>query len=426
MKLLWFSHFVPYPPAGGSHQRSFHLLRHVARACDTTLVAFNLRNEPAADLAGYAEELRRYCRQVEFWEMPVRWRGPRWWSLLAASALNDTPFVCRAFWSRRLEQRFRALLDAQPWTLLHFDSPDLGLYAAVSAGFRKVLTHHNCESAMAERRAENEREPVRRVFLRRQARKLAALEREVCPQFEVNLAVSPEDAQLLAERSPECHIHVVENGTDTDYFRPAAGSPEPDTLVFCGSLDWYPNVSGLEFFAERIWPQIIQARPGVRMRMVGRNPAPSLRRWAERDARVELIANPPDVRPAVSASSVFICPIRDGGGTRLKILDALAMGKPVVTTRIGCEGLGVEPGRDLLLADSPEEFARATLALLGDRELCRRLGQAGRRLAEAAYDWRYSADALLQAYRCAEAPGRCKPGSRPLAGVSGNETGARA
>ena len=399
MKLLWFSHVVPFPPRGGNLQRSFNLLRQVARKYEASLVAFNLLGETPAQLHAYEAELRKYCARVEFWELPYRWRSARWWAELAMSPLFEEPFVPRSFWSRGLAARWARTLEEHRGALVHFDAIDLGLYASAADGFRKVLNHHNCESAMARRRAEAEPHAAKKALLSLQADKLERLEKKLCHRFDANTVVSASDGELLGAINPRAHIHVVENGVDIQFFNPSGSAPEPGSVVFTGSLDWYPNVSGLQFFAREVWPLIRSQRPDARLYLAGKNPPASLLALAESDPQIRVIASPDDIRPWLDRGAVFICPILDGGGTRLKILDAMAMAKPIVSTTIGCEGLEVTHGENILVADAPQDFADRVLSLLGDSGERKRLGAGGRALVERRYSWEKIAVELDRAYR---------------------------
>jgi len=401
MRLLWFSHVVPFPPKGGNLQRSFNLIRYISTSHEICLVAFNFQGERKDRLREYASELQKYCEDVDFWELPIRWRSTRWWAWLVLSPLFQDPYGCRSFWSRRLTARWQQTLQRHEGALLHFDSIDLAMFAGAANGFRKVLNHHNCESAMTYRRAQREPNSVKKAFLYSLARKLGRLERTICDRFDVNTTVCKLDAQQLRARNPKAHIHVVENGTDTEYFLPSRNLEEPRSLVFAGSLNWYPNLSAIRFFGREIWPLVKQRCPGVRLYLVGRFPPHWLVRWAKRDPKIVLVANPEDIRPWVGRASVFVCPILDGGGTRLKILDALAMAKAVVSTTIGCEGLRVKHGENILVADAPRDFANQVVRVLENGALRHQLGASGRALVERCYSWEKIAWQLKQAYRCA-------------------------
>jgi len=407
MKVLWLSHIFPFPPRGGNLQRSFNLIREISESCTVSLIAFNARGDSATRLHEYTSELKKYCEKVETWELPYPSRSLRWWTGLALSPLFQAPFTCRMLWSEKLVVKWRRVLEKHPGALLHFDSLDLALFAEGLGDFRKVLNHHNCESAMADRRARMEPSPVKRAYLRLHASKLAKLESRLCHQFEVNTVVSELDARTLRDRNPKAHTHIVENGTDTRYFVPSAVPEEPKSLIFAGSLNWYPNLSAIRFFTRDVWPLVKQQCPDVRLYLAGQNPPSWLVRQTAEDPRIRLVPNPEDIRPWVARASAFICPILDGGGTRLKILDAMAMGKPVVSTSIGCEGLQVKHGENILIADSPESFATEACRLLENDLLRHQIATAGRNLVADQYSWERIAHQLEMAYRCAQQGGAC-------------------
>jgi glycosyltransferase involved in cell wall biosynthesis len=401
MKLIWLSHFIPYPPRGGAHQRSFNLLREAARRFETTLVAINHEGHPPDRLAAYASDLGRFCKHVLVWELPFAWRGAGWWARLALNVFGQYPFGCRARWSSELAARWKEVLDGHADSLVHFDSIDLAPYFPPAASFHKVLNHHNCESAMARRRAQLEPQVFKRKFLEIEATKIERLEKKFCPLFDVNLAVSDVDAKALGSHDPRARFCVVENGTDTHFFVPSEAAPEPDSIIFSGSLGWYPNQSAIRFFDENIWPLIKQRRPQARFYVAGQTPPQSLVNWAQHDPRVTLVADPEDMRPWAARAAVFVCPIVDGGGTRLKILDALAMGKAVVSTSIGVEGLNVRNGEHLLVADAPQDFANQVLRLFDDPALRQTLAANGRAMVEECYSWDAVGRHLEEAYRIA-------------------------
>jgi len=412
MKLVWFSHFVPFPPRGGNLQRSFNLIRQISSSYEITLVALNFFGEPPERLRSYIEELNQYCESVEIWELPYPWRGIRWWAELLWSPLLDPPLSCHALFSGRTFSRWRQILREHPGALLHFDSIDLALFAGAASSFRKVLNHHNCESAMAYRRARGESNPLKRAYLRVQADKLATLERSLCGDFDMNLAVSEQDMKLLRVNAPGAHIHIVENGVDTQYFIPTSTKQERHSLIFTGSMDWYPNVSGLRFLVREVWPRVKGKFRDARLYVAGKNPPKDVLQWPESDSGIVVVANPDDVRPWIARSVVYVCPILEGGGTRLKILDAMAMAKPVVSTAIGCEGLRVKHGENILVADAPHEFADKVTQLIEDDELRHQLGCASRALVEREYSWERIAHELEQAYRCALEPETCDQRAR--------------
>lgn len=413
MKVIWLSHFLPYPPIGGAPQRSYHLIRQAARRHEVILIALDPRKDREGGEQA-AAHFGEWCAAVQIWPAPFRWKGWRWWAGLSSSVFQSVPFNCRALWSPELEGRWRALLRTHPDALVHFDSSDLALYFSAGRNHRAVLNHHNCESAMARRRAEREPNPLRRAYLRHHADKLAELETHWCGRVATNLVVSQHDAGLLRRNCPGAHFHVVANGTDTDYFSPAETEPEPASAIFAASFGWYPNVSAARYLMQ-IWPRIEQQWPGARLYLAGKDPPKFLHEWARRNPQVTVVSNPPDIRPWVARAAVFICPIVDGGGTRLKILDAMAQGKAVVSTTIGCEGLDAQHEENILIADDAASIAAAVVRLFGDEGLRQRLACAARSLAERQYSWRKIGEDLERAYQCAWT-GAC--GERVAAEVS--------
>jgi len=400
MSLIWLSHFIPFPPRGGAPQRSYNLLREASRHRDAMLIAFNRPAESRATLQTYSAELRAFCAEVEIWELPFPWKGLRWWTGLVTNMAQTLPHACEVYRSPALLQRWSDILRAHPGALVHVDSSDLAAFVPAASGHRVLLNHHNCESAMAERRARLERNPLKRFFLAEQSKRHAALERHICGEVAVNAVVSKEDGESLRRQSPTAHVHVVANGTDVDYFRVDRAAPKPNTLVFAGSLSWYPNVSGLRFFRERIWPQLKRDEPGVECILAGKNPAREIRDWSATDPKVTLVANPDDIRPWIAKGSVFVCPIVDGGGTRLKLLDAMSSGKAIVSTTVGAEGLGLTSNEHALLAESADEFAAMTLQLLRDADLRATLARNARAFVERHFSWHTIGAELEAAYAC--------------------------
>jgi glycosyltransferase involved in cell wall biosynthesis len=238
-----------------------------------------------------------------------------------------------------------------------------------------------------------------------EAFKLRKLEARAARVFHIHVTVSEADAARLARTVPTSSIAVVPNGVDMEYFHPGDGLEEPDTLVHVGGLNWYPNADGIRFFLTKIWDQIRRERPGVRLRLVGPRPPQDIQEVAQR-VGVDVLGYVPDVRPIVWGSAVFVVPLRIGGGTRLKILDAMAMGKAVVSTSIGCDGLEVRPGEDIVVADTAGEFASRVVTLLRDESSRKVLGANARGTVERLYSWDRVGERLETAYQraCGRVP----------------------
>lgn len=231
---------------------------------------------------------------------------------------------------------------------------------------------------------------------------MARHERQQARSFDMSITVSEDDARALREIAPRAKTVVVPNGVDTNYFDNATpDGEEPQSLVFTGSMSYQPNVEAMTYFTQRIYPHILQMCPSVRLYIVGRSPAPEIEALGvQHPGRVFVTGTVDDVRPFLRRAAVVVVPLRNGGGTRLKILEALAMHKPVVSTTVGAEGLAVIDKKHILIADDDQQFADSVVSLVKDSAKRQRLGEAGRRLVEARYDWRHIAPLLEAAWEC--------------------------
>ena len=249
-----------------------------------------------------------------------------------------------------------------------------------------VLFEHNVEYMIWKRLHEVEKRPGRRALLGLEWRKMRHYEARACARASLTVAVSEADRALLAANAPGADIRAVGTGVDTTYFHPNGAVEAPASLVFTGSMDWYPNEDAIMYFIAEILPGLRREVPGLSLAVVGRDPADRLRA-ACGAAGVQVTGTVADVRPHVAEAAVYVVPLRIGGGTRLKIFEALAMGKAVVSTRVGAEGLPIVPGEHFLQADSPADFTQAVVTLLKDPDRRHALGRAGRRLVEERYSW---------------------------------------
>jgi glycosyltransferase involved in cell wall biosynthesis len=403
-RLLFLAHTLPYPPDGGVWIRTYHVLRILAQTFDVTALCFERlgpRGGESHDTAAAVRHLARFGR-AEAFPVPQRHSRLRFvWDHLR-SVTRRRVYTWYLFDSAPYRQRLQALMGSEPYDLVHLDSVDLARYLE-DVSVPAVCVHHNVESVLLARRSSAERSRVRRAYLAYQARRMAELERWACRRAALNVVVSDRDGETLAARAPGARFLTVPNGVDTEFFRPAAEGAEAGILLL-GGVEWFPNRDGLAYFCERVLP-LVRSASEASVRCVGRARAED-REYFRRRYGVELTGYVPDVRPYLRDAACVVVPLRVGGGTRLKILDAWAMGKAVVSTSVGCEGLEVRPGENILVADTPEAFADAVLSLLRDRELRRRLGRGGRATVEARYAWDAVGRAMTEAYVGLLAAGR--------------------
>jgi sugar transferase (PEP-CTERM/EpsH1 system associated) len=402
VRVLWVGHNLAYPPKGGPLQRNYNLLREAAKSCEVHVLAFD---QPAIRPAGISPQdcvraLAEFCTRVDWLPLSTElFKGQRYWLAIRRLASSD-PFVIHWLRSSEMMRRLREILHNGFFDVVHFDTLGLAQYSVLVRNSGTVLNHHDVDSSMMTLRAANDLNMLRRRYWQREARKLREAEQRWCPQFDVNLVVSREDEKLLADSRPGMQTTVVPNGVDTDYFRPRR-DPEGKQLLFCGSLDWHPNVEAMKFFFDAIWPRLIRQLGHIEIYVVGRRPPKWLERLSANDNRIQVTGFVDDVRPYFRKATMFVCPIRHGGGTRLKILDALAMGVPVIATSFACSGLSLKNGKHVVLAETPDDFVRQIERVLSNATLRVSLAAAGRAIVERTYSWNVIGRSLIAAYETA-------------------------
>ena len=403
MRVLWVGHNLAYPPVRGVLLRNYNLLRQAAKECELHVLAFDQprTRPPGVSAEQCAEALRKFCARVEWAPLSDRVFGSKYW-LGFSGLLSRNAYDLRWLASRWMANQLQRIFSRIQFDVVHFDTLGLAPYRHYVSRAGTVLNHHNIESSMMEHRAANERGIAARPYWRWEARKLLRAERKYCPQFSLNLAVSQDDMDALRQRVPGVQATVVANGVDTDYFT-ARPDPGGSTLLFCGGLDWYPNADAMAYFANEIWPELARACPDVRVVVVGRNPPAWLVRLSESERRIRVTGFVDDVRPYFRDAAAYVCPIRVGGGTRLKVLDALAMGTPLISTTFACGGVPVRDGQHVLLADTVDGFVKQVRRVLEDRALRAKLAFHGRDLVCQQFSWEVVGRSLVLAYADAAA-----------------------
>lgn len=394
MKVLWLSHLVPYPPKGGVLQRSYYLLREMSKYHDVYLVAFIQKDLLApmyASLEQGLEEARlqlgRFCRDVVFVDIPCDQRRHGKAALALKSLFTPTSYTVNWLQAPAMSRAVADQLEATAFDVVHADTISLAPYVE-AIPTPKILDHHNIESHMMWRRAQLERNPVKKLYFFQEAWKLERYEKKACPKFDLNVTCSALDRDRLSQLiGGASRIREVPNGVDCDYFKPDRPGEGDNGIVFAGRLSAYTNRKAVLYIAEQIWPEIAARIPGVACDIVGASPPDALLRLAKTDSRFRVHGFVDDVRPYIDQAGIYVCPITDGGGTKLKILDALAMGKPIVAHPVACEGIDVTPNENVLYACSGSEFADHIERLIQDPGERRRLGINARRLAEERYSY---------------------------------------
>lgn len=383
MRILWVKVGGLWPLNTGGRLRSFHVLSELTRRHRVVLLT---THGPGDDLEGLAARLDR-CERIVSLPYAIPKHGTlRFARILLRSWLSSLPLDHWKFRVAALRSEVLRLMAAGDVDVCVADflaaAPNVPLGGPVPA----VLFAHNVEHMIWKRLSQVETRPWRRLPLQLEWRKLLRYEARACAQARLTIAVSEVDRALLAASAPAARVSGIPTGVDTAYFTPNGSREAPTAMVFTGAMDWYLNEDAILHFIDVILPRIRRDVPSVSFTVVGRNPSARLRGVADR-ARVRVTGTVDDIRPYVAEAAVFVVPLRIGGGTRLKIFEALAMGKAVVSTTIGAEGLPLVPGEHFLSADDPAEFARAVVSLLQDPMRRSALGAAGRRLVEERYSW---------------------------------------
>ena len=400
MRILWLKSDLLLPLDKGGKLRSWHLLRHLAVRHEITYVAFASRHEAAAHVEG----MREVAHSVHVIPRSEPLKGSIGFYAGAALRLFDPlPYAVAKYRSRAVAHRVQTLLRESPFDLIvsDFVLPAVNLPRRLPCP--AVVFTHNVEAEIWRRHAAVQTHFLKGLLFRQQYRRMLRFEERALGRFDGVLAVSDADRDTLLRLYPGAirrPIHVVPTGVDTDFFRPATAPDTSRSLVFTGSMDWLPNEDAMLSFCRDVLPAIRAEEPAVTVSIVGRSPTPAVARLAD-NAGITVTGRVPDVRPYMADAAVFIVPLRIGGGTRLKIFEAMAMGKAVVSTTVGAEGLPVHDGEHLLLADEPRAFAAAVVRLLRNIDERRTLETGARKLVVDQYDWTVVAghleDALMEA-----------------------------
>jgi glycosyltransferase involved in cell wall biosynthesis len=400
-RILFLSQCLPYPPDSGVTNRTFNVLKQLQQEFDVVVLPYYRRNhQPTPDA------LRAARAGLEAWVARVGEPAPiraehaiarRVWDHLR-SVLTRRPYTHYEYASGRYRaQLHRALAEERP-ALIHLDSLVLHRWLPELPAVPRVCTHHNIESDVLRLRAERTGSRPLAAYIRHQAALVAAVEAQSAAGFAANIMMSDQDAERLRRLAPRARTVVVPNGVDTTFFVPAVGVPAvPGRIAFLGPTYLFPNRDGMDYLLEHMWPQIRAAVPGATLRLIGRSPAADRARF-DAVPGVACLGLVPDIRPHLAEASCCVVPLRVGGGTRLKILDSWAMGKAVVSTSLGCEGLDAADGENILIRDDPKAFAEAVVTVLTDAGLRRRLERNGRQTVEALYSWDMIGERLRAAY----------------------------
>jgi sugar transferase (PEP-CTERM/EpsH1 system associated) len=395
MRVLMISYCLPYPPVTGGRLRIYNLLRRVASRHEIALAALLQSPEDAEGIP----HLRQFCTRIETAMMDRRSRLAKASGMLRY-ALEGKPPQLRLLHSEELMEKIRQLFSEMTFDIVQIEA-HMALYLSgipQTKRYKSLQMFQDVASQQLARIAHVERRGGRKLRHWLNAVTMGRWEPRYAERFDRCITVSQLDQQLLLRANPRLQVDVIPNGVDTQKYRPLAVHPkeESPSLIFVGSMGYAPSVDAVLYFYREILPLIREMIQPVELRIVGADPSPEILKLTAPGLHVT--GRVEDVVPYYQESTVCVVPLRAGGGTRLKILEAMALGRPVVSTSIGCEGLDVIDGEHLLIADTPERFARQTVRLLRDCHLAEYIRANARKLVEARYDWDQIAERLLDIY----------------------------
>jgi sugar transferase (PEP-CTERM/EpsH1 system associated) len=398
MRILFLTPQAPYPPQKGTALRNWGLISGLSSRHQLGLLSFLSPGQEGQ----LAPPLTSACERVETVSQPARTRRERLRDMLTTRQPDMALRLASEVYARRLAD----WLARETFDVVQVEGIEMAPYLDVIEVARPrpfvVFDDHNCEYLLQQRTFLTDlRTPVRwpgAAYSFVQWRRLRRYEAQICRRADCVLAVSDADAAALRKLVPDLDVTIIPNGIDTQTYTPSLTPAHASTLVFTGTMDFRPNVDAVLWFTRQVLPLIREEVPEVRFVVVGQRPHQRLDCLRD-DPAVTLTGWVEDTRPYIAEAAVYVAPLRMGGGTRLKLLEAMSMGKPVVATRLGAEGYPVTDGREMLLADTPSDFAAAVVSLLRTPERRAELGQIARAFVERRYDWSVIVPQVEAAYK---------------------------
>jgi glycosyltransferase involved in cell wall biosynthesis len=380
-KVLVITGALPYPLVTGAKIRTFNLLRALAKEFEIELLTVipssrdKVLVQKITDAGIRCHGLTRSdSRFMKIWDA-------------MRSCFSSAPYLTRHYTYGAYRKKLINLMSDSSYDVVHCDSISMTGNLRGLDKNRLILTQHNIEQNIWAGYRDHAGGVLQKLFYGNQYRKVKSLEENLDRYYGFVVTVSENDRQMLAESFPEDKIIVVENGVDPGAYRNDTSPDKRSGVIFTGSLDWHPNIDGLEWFAEEIYPELMRIMPQCSTTVVGRRPSPAIIAALGDKVGISLYSDVPEIQPYLHSARVMMVPLRIGGGSRLKILEAFAAGIPVVSTSKGAEGLAATSGEDIIIEDNPKRFAEALVQIIQDEKLYQKLSQKGAELIEQRYAW---------------------------------------
>jgi sugar transferase (PEP-CTERM/EpsH1 system associated) len=395
MRLLFVTSGPTYPLDSGNRIRMYHLMKNLAKNHEIYLVSF-VQNEVEFQAM---DRMNEFCKLVKCVYRPGYIRTNLIQRIF--KFFMGTSYYIDDFKSVDMKKAIRSLASSYKFELAHFDFIEVGQYVDDVKGIPTVLTEHDIFYLKTCRYLKAKQQVIEKLVTFKEWIKLYQYEPKIWDKFDRVIVTSDHDASLIKSRRPKVNVSIVPNGVDTEYFavkKIAEITTDKLSLVYTGTLNNVANRDAVLFFYNKIFHLIKNKIPEIKWYIVGRAPTYAIQELGEKDSRIIIAGAVEDVRPYIAKASVYVVPIRIGSGTRLKILEAMAMKKAVISTSIGCEGLNVQHNKNILIADNPQQFANLVIRAINNQPLRLKLGENGRKLVESEYDWKICAEKMEQVF----------------------------
>jgi glycosyltransferase involved in cell wall biosynthesis len=390
VRILWLKTELLHPIDKGGKIRTYQMLKELKKAHHITYLTLD---DGSADVDALEKSSEYAHRTITVPHRTATKFSTKFYFELANNLVSSLPYALQKYVSAEMRKTTEKLARSSDYDIIVCDFLTPAVNLPENLPVPTLLFQHNVEAMIWRRHYEIAQAAPKKAFMKMQWRRTADYEKQACRRFDWVAAVSKEDAETMRGEYEIENVADVPTGVDTEFFAPAGnGEKDEYNLVFTGSMDWLPNEDAIQWFCDEILPLVRREIPQVSLTVVGRNPFPSLVELSKRDESIIVTGRVPDVRPFMEKASAYIVPIRIGGGTRLKIYEAMAMELPIVSTSVGAEGLPVTGGEEILLRDTPQEFADAIVELLKNKSLARRIGEQAAQTVRRKFGWQTVAD----------------------------------
>jgi len=389
MKIFQISTRAPYPPLNGGEIVAYNTIKYLSmRGHDIILISIT-------DKKKKIPEMEKYCRWI-----PIQKHTGSTIIGLLSNLFSKKPYTISKYHSNEAKRIILEILKKVNVDLVHLDGLHVAYYGAFikqKLGLPIILREHNVETKIMERFYKNQHNPFIKLYAYFQYKKLYNYEAKISEIFDRCFMITKKDEKLIKQMNPKAKTAVITSGVDTSYFSPIEIEEEPYSIISVGSMDWMPNVESILWFHNKILPQVKEKIPQAKLYVIGKAPPNCIRKLKNEDIIVTGFVE--DVRNYIAKCQVFIVPLRTGSGMRIKILVALAMRKAIISTSVGCEGIEVTDGKNIHIADTPEDFAQKIVKLLNNKEERRNIGKEGLKLVKDKYQWERIAEQIEGEYK---------------------------